>query len=76
MHRIRKLSLKRERMTELSAGQLDGLAGGLAAEVALTGTGAGLPSDNRDCATIDVHCGLSDYRTFCPTTTTETLATA
>ena len=67
MHNSRKLTLKRERLAELSGDQLDGLAGGLAEAKIEVMTTATCPSDAKDCGTIDVKCNIT-YRGACPTT--------
>ena len=68
MNKTRKLALKRERLTELSNDQLDGLAGGLAAAIIITPTHAGVtcgcPSDNYDCPSLDIQC-VDTYRHVC-----------
>lgn len=73
MREARKLSLKRERLTELTSEQLDGLAGGLAAAeirvvaytIACTGT-QGCPSDAGNCSTLDGTCSCGcTYRDIC-----------
>ena len=78
MNSTRKLSLKRERLTELSADQLDGLAGGLATggpAIAIRGGGNGpteyytcsCPTAN-PCNSVDVQPCVT-FRTACPSET-------
>ena len=62
MKSTRKLSLKRERLTELDKDQLDGLAGGLSA-VRIVCFTEFCPT-NIPCQTIDYKCA-TDYRTAC-----------
>lgn len=65
MKSTRKLSLKRERLTELSNDQLDGLAGGLAAETAIyIAVITRYCATNNPCNTVDNKCA-TDYRTLC-----------
>ena len=60
MHTTRKLTLKRERLAELSNDQLDGLAGGLA------GVAVQIKGVTDEPLTYQTMCPVT-YRTGCPT---------
>ena len=65
MKSTRKLSLKRERLTELSNDQLDGLAGGLDSDAAIrVAVLTRYCPSNYPCGTLDYKC-VTDYRTQC-----------
>jgi hypothetical protein len=75
MNSTRKLSLKRERLTELSNDQLDGLAGGLSSNIAyqlqltivveptIPVTACACATDS-DCVSLDRQC-IDTYRNVC-----------
>ena len=77
MKAAKKLSLKRERLTELSSDELGGIAGGADAAIAIyttytltCGCTNGCVSDNTQCATYTCTCGCT-YQNICrPGTTT------